>query len=1387
MSINSKRPVITYENVALFQGYPGANSTINNSGDGLKFLPNVIGIDFSFETQTQKVGALGTKNLISNTSNLSPDINLNIRTSEGFGHLFSGYVQHGDSVRSDLNVDTNIYAVVGSEHGRDVSGQNLSGLDVLSFGNCFLNNVSVNQSAGNLMQSTYSFTCSNVQAQKLEHRIMYFNDFDHLTPEDYAPFRVGGRIYATDLEDNRGLKISNRYPQGGSIGTGEGIVQTANASGMPGVRSLAIYDGGLINGISFSGLKNNTLYQVSGTSRSRHGQLSIRYITGGLGGTSNIIGQQHTVSGEETQEFQVTGKIHSNENLPTASGAIVVAHRKMDYTSLDNEEVPVHAYNPTSGYNKSNYNGESTFTYVAAPGLTWYEAREAAVANYGRLAVFDTTGAYLKFQNDMVGVDFGKAWIGLTDTGNNSDAFSDRLNRSRAYKWINGVNNIITGGTEIANNSGFVFDTEPNSFGEDFVHIKAYNAASQTGAWNDCDSTCGGTVAGYIRETIQSSSFISDLTIRAVDEYEIKAPSLDLTGSQEQNINAYFSGMENYYENNSGSMIPYSDTYVNIRRNDFDNSEYKIITTGANAETPNSKIVFNLQSTNFNDLNQLQEVATNVHVHNIEISGTTFTNEERTTEGRGAYISKVGHKDGQFNFISGGQYDIYQEEGSQHAAAEGYNSALEFLSGFSDTDLLVLTSDDALIQSGRSDSHTNRLIEFADIMSGFGAKFDEYRHRNAYIFVGTKKRGKIYEENGDYDASIGQQNAEPARATIFLPDEIDNFFVKPDMLQTMELNLPVNRKTIRSLGKSFPVKRKALYPNVGQFNLSTLVSDFVIEGNQTQLSESSSSNLKLLSREHEYTLEITGSKTTNETFSYKIKDAKINSQSFSNGIGGRSLLDFSFNFDSQKIVGGQRMLNEATGIHHAYSIQKINSNYTGYAMTLKRREGNVIANVEFDEEGKVGTRSKISYITGGSSAKNLHEFINEEVGTFNDIGTGANVYNNFSSTVFSGKEAFIIDTRDVHLIKDSTYTFPSDFARIQCSLDTQIPSGRLNRCKVTVEGTVVELIGSINIKPSESNNAGGTWTPVNEGTIDGLKHGPFKYEFAGASGAGQPGDGTKAYFDFRGISFILSSGEYANITGLKFSVTEFEPSLQTWYDQAGDNNIRGYLDMEPYLKLDGAFSYDGNTGAGPFEVGDGTGPTIRIDNREERAGEIDGNISAGTFDRPMDLKNVNTVMRLHQKTGKASDGNTTEIQGILGTVSGTRGNDIFYFVTSSDDNVPYTSFSMDGRYEDKGSLYHNEQLLMSTERNTTLINVNTGEYFHAQYYYADNSTAGHELVRATGIDGLGFIHTAEDNVFDGDEYGGYFDMKELILSSGIEISGQSGIIVPNMMSRYDLS
>lgn len=174
MAINIDRPIITYENIALFQSDAPAYSEASNSGDGLSFLPLVQSIDFSVDIPRTNAGALGTKGFIDQSNRNAPDLQFSINTIEDFGDLFSGLVS-GDSVRNNLNIDRNFYAIIGDKRGFDISGQSLSGRDVLSFGNCFLNNISLSQSVNGLMNSTYSYVGSNLQAQKLEQAGIIFS------------------------------------------------------------------------------------------------------------------------------------------------------------------------------------------------------------------------------------------------------------------------------------------------------------------------------------------------------------------------------------------------------------------------------------------------------------------------------------------------------------------------------------------------------------------------------------------------------------------------------------------------------------------------------------------------------------------------------------------------------------------------------------------------------------------------------------------------------------------------------------------------------------------------------------------------------------------------------------------------------------------------------------------------------------------------------------------------------------------------------------------------------------------------------------------------------------------------------------------------------------
>ena len=174
MAINQDRPIITYENIALFQSDAPAHSVASNSGDGLSFLPLVQGISFSVDIPRTNAGALGTKGFIDQSNRNAPDVQFSVNTIEDFGNLFSGLLT-GSEVRENLNIDRNFYAAIGNERGFDISGENLSGRDVLSFGNCFLDGVSISQSVGGLMTSSYNFVGSNVQAQQLDQTASIFS------------------------------------------------------------------------------------------------------------------------------------------------------------------------------------------------------------------------------------------------------------------------------------------------------------------------------------------------------------------------------------------------------------------------------------------------------------------------------------------------------------------------------------------------------------------------------------------------------------------------------------------------------------------------------------------------------------------------------------------------------------------------------------------------------------------------------------------------------------------------------------------------------------------------------------------------------------------------------------------------------------------------------------------------------------------------------------------------------------------------------------------------------------------------------------------------------------------------------------------------------------
>ena len=166
MSTNIQRPVITYENVAVFQGDIPAHSEAANSGASLEFIPSVQSLSFSFDIQRSNRAKIGSRDFIDRSNRVSPNVNLSIDINEDFGQLFTNLLTGSSNIRNNFNVDRNFYAVIGDKRGVDMTGNSLTNVDMLSFGNCFLTDLSMSQSVNGLITSQYSFIASNVELQK---------------------------------------------------------------------------------------------------------------------------------------------------------------------------------------------------------------------------------------------------------------------------------------------------------------------------------------------------------------------------------------------------------------------------------------------------------------------------------------------------------------------------------------------------------------------------------------------------------------------------------------------------------------------------------------------------------------------------------------------------------------------------------------------------------------------------------------------------------------------------------------------------------------------------------------------------------------------------------------------------------------------------------------------------------------------------------------------------------------------------------------------------------------------------------------------------------------------------------------------------------------------
>ena len=1463
MGENSNRQIIRYNNIALFQSDTGANLARSNSGHHLSFLPYVQSMDFSFDVNRSNNSAIGTKNFINQSSQIGPDVSFSINTYEDFGNLFNNLFIDNDTVRNtkQLDTDRNFYAIIGESGGSDISSQDLSGQDVLGFGNCFLNTVSIRQNVGGFIESSYSFTASNVQAQKAENRVVYYNDFEHLDIQDYHQAHysssenkvvgsVDGELTAAELEDGRGLTVTRTHLEGIDFGEGDGIAQTENRSGLQGNRSLVIYDGALINRVGFSGFEPDVNYATSGTFLNRHGHIRINYETGSTGlqgypGSRSLKSTQ-TQIGDTTGTFHVTGILGTKDGLMPNQGQIVISHRKsgnwaqVDYVDRGFSAIPD---NTVTIQNFRTEPGESEYIYVSGTQpLTWGEAYSGAAGNYssgqGRLAVIDTAEKYQKLLQYLTGSGTNEltgnhsfAWIGLTDTGSNDEGTPSLPSD---FKWINGITyDYNASGTGFVSGQGVGSDQPDNSqgaghavSGEDFVHIypgtgdpNTSYQVYQASRWNDADFSGAfgaGTpraqmVSGYILERITSSTHLSDLTIRKLDEYEVDAPSFDLTGDQSQSTKAYFSGIDSYYTNQTGKIIRPSKTNISIKRNSFKTDEFvtTLLNENVNPET-GTPIVIGLRS-RFNSDNDLANPGDSEQLR-IEIPrGNTVVNDVELI--RGITVARIKIKDGDFQVLESGRFDTYQNLGSELHGS--YLEAADFLDRMEDGEILALASAGTIAQPGRNDG--SALIT-GKLHSGFNSQLAaQVGHRDLINFVGVKGGDVIYEELGNYGAGINGQtsryedNFEEPQATVHLPQNSSEFLFQSDTIQSFDLTLPINRKNIYSLGKKYPVSRKTTYPNLGNFSLTSFVSDISKNHNQTDLSglSDTTQNLKtFLEKDGDLTISISGQNDLNETFNLKLNEAKSTARSFSSSVGGQPVTtDLSFSFDVDKVVNGKRMFDKTRGLTHGYSMHKINSEYTGYCMKLQQlgHAGvGAVAEVHFDEpSGIITQHSKIDIVSGtNSSAKTLGEFVTEPVAQIANFTTGGNMLADYAQ--FSVFEQLFTGT-DVQGIHASTIGYPSfdstDLARLVAPLTGDLYGKIINsvfadRLKYKIRGFVANVTGTVTLKPTNSYNGGGAYTPSGEGILNINQTGEFTYEFMGTrmtSNSYQP--------DFGGFILVFDSGDAIHMTNLSFEITQPEPHIVTWYDQFGSNNISGITDaytgtdnngnsryysgMMPYLST-GGFSDEGVYTSTEFI------PAMRINNRHERISGFstgDANVFFGAkFNQELNFKTdgsaISWVGTLYDQTHEPQLG--TEVNVLLGN-SAARKNDIFYMVSNGNDPAGRRQISVDGigpyNAHAATSFNNNEftSLQLGFQGGYEAYQPFTGQLFQQAFVYESGFT---------GIDAIGFMDSdgVQDPIdSDRDGYYGRWDMRELVISSGSFLSGQKNEICGDQTGRFNIT
>lgn len=565
MAINPDRPIITYENVALFQSQTPAHDTGSNSAKNLSFLPLVQGIDFSVDIPRTNVGALGAKNFIDQSNRNAPDVNFTINIFEDFGNLFSGLVS-GANTRDDLNIDRNFYAYIAPERGVDAR-KDRSANDVryycvesLSSANT---DVAVPYSGTTLYEedfdgsnrtvlSTYTEP-TGVQMAVTSGKVYYGDKPTHWHGESYnnslIPFYLAGKqfgfyayrypshkISVLSLEDNADVDVFVDAPNG--------------------INGTATYSTSLNAGETY------VFEEASGSSSSSDAFAII------INSTKNILCSKEGDGGDnlllapvETDVYRCINNFESN--LLNSTPQTVSNY---------------HVYDPSGAFASdiADSAGGDAVGHIGYNKLTKYQAFASSESssigadypNWTVVAPYSDTDVNISYYNSSS----WQLWSGFNLDGTKTNPavnFNfDPLVGVRLWKM------------ESTKPVAFFINDDGNDeeilIGWNDEHLPENQTSfGQFLSFGNCflnNISISQSVNGLMQS--QYSFTASNVQAEEVNPHDVgfnsllytgvSVPSIDLTGAQTQNLTTNISGVDEYYSNSSDRVVPHYSTNITI-------------------------------------------------------------------------------------------------------------------------------------------------------------------------------------------------------------------------------------------------------------------------------------------------------------------------------------------------------------------------------------------------------------------------------------------------------------------------------------------------------------------------------------------------------------------------------------------------------------------------------------------------------------------------------------------------------------------------------------------------------------------------------------------------------------------------------------------------------